>query len=191
MLRLKYQIQQNENTIEQILTANDKYVLITVGKNKMLFSVEECKSYMINESFGTLQIIHTEKTEREITIAKAQLGEIILKKASVNNLIHEIFGYSKREFEITNNSSKIAISGKLTMVLIPELNNTGIGKYLDFDKNNQPFVFPRAECEVTSNMHLAISSPLGIQNQELELKSVERIDYDKNFEEIFSYIKLS
>jgi hypothetical protein len=177
---------QNGQLIEQVIFTNKDFVQIAINDKTLLFVKSEKCIYSVNKTFNTLQKVPHDDIVNNIKSVRSLFGKITFEPYNSSDKINELFGYKQRSFELSNNSD-FKLSGQLSLVLLPGLFDTAFKEYIEFDRRNQPFEFPINEDEITANLSINISTPMGNQSQYIELISVERIDSCIEIDEISKY----
>lgn len=184
MLQIKYKLNQSGQVSEQELITNEDFVLIKFGGKVLLFNKLLNCIYMVNPSFKTLSKVSMGDQESKINKIKELFGKIIYEPVSTTG---ELYGHQIRKFDLHNISKSTQLSGYLTLISIPEIMDTALYEYFKLDEKNQPFVLPKDKYEITANLFVKFITPVGEQNQTIDLESIDTVESDKDFNEICRY----
>ena len=95
--------------------------------------------------------------------------------------------YSGRVFEFNSPNSSIGIKSEIKTVVIPDLNESAMPAYQQFEQQTQIVNIPYVNNEVIAYNRSEITTPQGVQIQEIELIEVEVIDRSDEINKVLSY----
>ncbi len=183
MYKLTYKLNINNKEITQILNISKTEVLIKIADKKLIFFKELNEYFSINPIDKILDKIDNSKIVTQIEQVRKMIGdtETILKSEKYN-----FEEYTGRVFEF-NSPTGIVINSIIKTVTIPGISETAMHTYQAFEQQTQIVEIPYTTDEVLAYNKSEITTPQGIQIQEIELVNIEEIDCSEQINEVLSY----
>lgn len=184
MYKLTYKLNINNKEISQILNISKTEVLIEVSDNKLIFFKELNEYFSINSIDKKLDKIDNSKVVTQIEQVRKMVGDI---KTVLKSEIYDFNEYSGRVFDFNSPNSSIAIKSDIKTVVIPNVAESAMPAYQNFEQQTQIVSIPFVTNEVLAYNRSEITTPQGVQIQEVELIKIEMVDCSEQINEVLSY----
>lgn len=184
MYKLTYNLTVNNLSFVQILFVDTNSVIMQLNDKWSIFLKMKNKNYFIDKDNQKLSLIDNSKFKNQIESISKEFGIIEISESETKEII---LGYPSKKYQCRNSQITPCFKSDIKVITIPEFYDTSYLSYIEFEKQNQLIDIPLQSNELIVFNKTELFFPKGIQNQKIELISIEDFSFSKDFLEISNY----